>query len=72
MNRDNNNAEYQVSRRIQCRDGSVLLLCSMDGQRYLLNPLTIPDSRPAPAHGLLASPDDNPAGRTAIHLLPDG
>jgi hypothetical protein len=36
MNRDNNNAEYQVSRRIQCQDGSVLLLCSMDGQRYLL------------------------------------
>ena len=57
MNRDNNNAEYQVSRRIQCRDGSVLLLCSMDGQRYLLDPLTTPDSRPAPAHGLLASPD---------------
>ncbi|WP_062790680.1 HDOD domain-containing protein [Aquitalea pelogenes] len=57
MNRDNNNAEYQVSRRIRCLDGSVLLLCSLDGQRYLLDPLTATDNRPAPAYGLLASPD---------------
>ncbi|NWK79419.1 HDOD domain-containing protein [Aquitalea sp. LB_tupeE] len=54
MNRDNNNAEYQVNRRIPCPDGSVLLLCSMEGQRYLLDPMTTPDSHPAPVHGLLA------------------